>query len=220
MLFFTLFGCNIIGIEDGWQHGNVTQIKDFFTSTFLITPDDGSIILIDSGFNKEAKPIVNKLAEMGKAPEDISMIFFTHGHTDHVKGTPNFPNAEIYAIEQEEEELAESDISIDVFINNGDIIDLGDSKLEVFWMPGHTAGNAAFLIDDVLVFGDCAQGLKDNTLSPVDEGYSDDPRKAEKELEKLADIFKQRETDISWLAFSHTGPIKGAQALLDFTAAD
>ena len=35
MLFYFLAGCNIIGIEDGWNHGNVTQIKDFFTSTLL-----------------------------------------------------------------------------------------------------------------------------------------------------------------------------------------
>ena len=220
MLFLTLFGCSIIGIEDGWQHGNVTQIKDFFTSTFLITPDDGSIVLIDSGFNKNAKPIVNKLADMGKTPEDVSMIFFTHGHTDHVNGTPIFPNAEIHAIAQEEEELAESDISIEVFINDRDVIDIGDSKIEVFWMPGHTAGNAAFLVDDVLVFGDCAQGLKDETLTPVDEGYSDDPEQAAKAIEKLAEIFKQRESDISWLAFSHTGPLKGVQALLDYTVSE
>ena len=216
MILLFLFACNIIGIEDNWNNGNVTQIKDFFTSTFLITPSDGSLILIDSGYNKEGKPILNHLETLGKSKEDISMIFLTHGHTDHVRGTNVFPHAEVYALAEEQEELDESNITIDVPITHGQVISIGDSTLEVFSVPGHSSGNAVFLVDDILIFGDSAQGLKDGTISTVAEKYSDDPQKAEDELEKLAQTFQQRATDVSWLAFSHTGSIEGIQALLDY----
>jgi glyoxylase-like metal-dependent hydrolase (beta-lactamase superfamily II) len=216
MLFITLFACSITSIEDGWRHGNVTQVKDSFTSTFLITPSDGSIILIDAGYNKKGKPIINKLEEMGKDASDVSKIFLTHGHSDHVAGASVFINAEIYAIAEEQSDLAESDISIDVTIQHGDVIKMDDSSLEVFWLPGHSPGNAVYLVDGVLIFGDSAQSLKDGTISTPSEKFSDDPQQAEAELAKLAQIFEAREADVDWLAFSHTGVMKGVQPLLDY----
>jgi N-acyl homoserine lactone hydrolase len=80
---------------------------------YLIQTDDGQNILVDSGFppevtgayrqpGREQGPkvdeedyVLNRLAALGLAPEDIDILIATHLDGDHAGNTDSFPNAEI-----------------------------------------------------------------------------------------------------------------------------
>jgi N-acyl homoserine lactone hydrolase len=80
---------------------------------YLIQTDDGTNILVDTGFPPEVtgayrQPgneqgakvdeedyVLNRLAALGIAPEDIHYLIATHLDGDHAGNTDRFPNAEI-----------------------------------------------------------------------------------------------------------------------------
>jgi glyoxylase-like metal-dependent hydrolase (beta-lactamase superfamily II) len=50
----------------------------------LLEQEDRSLVLIDAGFpDKEAK-VFEAIAELGRRPEDLKHIVFTHAHPDHI----------------------------------------------------------------------------------------------------------------------------------------
>ncbi len=74
---------------------------------YLIQTDDGTNVLIDTGFPKnfeapsmdlrldERDYIVNQLAALGLAPRDIRYLVCTHFDQDHAGGHDAFPDAEL-----------------------------------------------------------------------------------------------------------------------------
>src|SRR4051794_6542820 len=80
---------------------------------YLIRTDDGTNILVDSGFpeefvgmHKQPNPpaawhvdeedfVVNRLAAIGVRPEDVRYLIATHLDIDHAGAHDRFPNAEI-----------------------------------------------------------------------------------------------------------------------------
>jgi len=75
--------------------------------SYLIQTDDGTNVLIDTGFPKNFEApsmdlrlddrdyIVNHLAALGLAPRDIHYLVCTHFDQDHSGGHDAFPNAEL-----------------------------------------------------------------------------------------------------------------------------
>lgn len=89
---------------------------------YLIQTDDGTNVLVDTGFGKEmigaytqrsepgtkideADYVVNQLAALGLAPKDIRYLIATHLDGDHAGGHDEFPDAEI-VIQKEHLEAA------------------------------------------------------------------------------------------------------------------
>ena len=79
-------------------------------NTFLIRTGN-KLALIDAGFGSEETPLVGKLVEnlatIGVAPDDIDVMLMTHLHPDHERGLTDsaghavFPNAELVVHEDE-----------------------------------------------------------------------------------------------------------------------
>ena len=93
-----LFGiaCSRAPIEDRWSHGDITQLKDSFTSNFALkTEVDGETrwVIIDTGFNKNAAPLVDFFEEQNTTIDVVQHVIATHGHGDHIGSHANFPNA-------------------------------------------------------------------------------------------------------------------------------
>ena len=72
------------------------------------------------------------------------------------------------------------------------------------------------MVDDVLIMGDSAQGRKDGNIEPPSERYSDNPTQAANSIEELGILLEPRKDEISWTAFSHSGPLQGIDALLSY----
>ena len=104
-------------------------------------------------------------------------ILLTHGHIDHAGGATELSeilNIDIYGPHKEDEfllnelqkqgemfGLPSKNCNPDVWLDEGDIIEVGDEILEVFFCPGHTPGHIIFfnkknkvaLVGDVLFSG-------------------------------------------------------------------
>jgi len=82
---------------------------------YIVIKGGGRIAMIDVGYNHAAygevlangygvrnwQPPRTVLAEIGVAPEDVSTVFITHAHFDHMGNTADFPNATFYIQERE-----------------------------------------------------------------------------------------------------------------------
>ena len=133
--------------------------------------DNNNYLLIDE-ISKEAALIdcsavdVNIKNAINDAGAYLKYILLTHGHFDHIAGIrPN--NAKVVMHKSDLPIINQAnmflpafgipDISIpniDIFINDGDILNIGNTKLKVIHTPGHTQGSVCYLVDNMLFSGD------------------------------------------------------------------
>jgi len=88
-------------LEDGKALGPAREVKISFVSAYVLDAGDGSLALIDAGADAKGEALLAAISGMGKKPDDVRAIFFTHGHSDHTAAAPVFPKADIYALEAE-----------------------------------------------------------------------------------------------------------------------
>lgn len=132
----------------------------------LIDEDSKEAVLFDCTQNGDE--ISAALKEFGA---ELKYILLTHGHFDHVLGVNDFkvkyPNCEVLVHEADKmlldtiESFAKNFMvgkvevqKVDRYINENDLIKLGDNEIKVIHTPGHTLGGACYLIDDKLFSGD------------------------------------------------------------------
>ena len=133
--------------------------------------DNNNYLLIDEEY-KEAvlvdcsaadSNVQNSLDEFGAK---LKYILLTHGHFDHIAGIRP-TDAKIVMHKNDLRILSQSnqylsafgipDIKIpeiDIFINDGDILNVGNHKIQVIHTPGHTQGGVCYLINNMLFSGD------------------------------------------------------------------
>lgn len=114
--------------------------------------------IIDPGGDAEKlKNIINSLGV------NVKYILLTHGHMDHVGGVVELSEAFNipFYISKVDEEYMEKDNFVfgklpkaSGYLQENDIIKLGNKKIKVIETPGHTKGGLCFLIEDKLFTGD------------------------------------------------------------------
>lgn len=137
--------------------------------------------LFDSGMDWQGRNILRTLAQIHKdlTASAVKAIFLTHGHWDHAGGLAAFPDAQIYASE-EDAAYVRGDVRAEgmmgklvlgklprksrpnkdiVIVKDGDVITAaGDHPLMypvvAHAAPGHTTGSMAYLANRRLVAGD------------------------------------------------------------------
>jgi len=221
MHLFLLLACSRAPIEDRWSSGSITQLKDSFTSSFAIeTAVDGvqGWIVVDTGFNKNAAPLADFLEENNASLSDIQHVVATHGHGDHIGSHENFPNATFHVHENDVGLLEAEGISNIASFNSESPFDVQGATFTPFLIPGHTAGNVAYLVENVLIMGDSGQSTKSGEVQTTGSGFAEDPDLAAKSLEELKDKIAPFATDIEWVVFSHSGPLQGIEAINTYTA--
>lgn len=144
----------------------------------LVDTPSRAAAVIDPGCNPD------KIMEAIKdANADVKLIIDTHGHWDHIGA--NVPiqqqtGAKILIHKLDEPMLTDPELNLrklffgkgdggkaDRLLEEGDIIELGDLRLQVIHTPGHTEGGICLLCEDLLFTGD--------TLFRLSVGRSDLP---------------------------------------------
>ncbi len=99
-------------------------------------------------------PEILKLAEQQGVT--ITDILLTHSHHDHINGIEqvlDVYDAQLHLLKPEAEFWGRH-LDLPTLHHGGDIIQLGNTEIEVLHTPGHTPGSACYHIDDQLIAGD------------------------------------------------------------------
>lgn len=103
----------------------------------------------------------------------VAAVFLTHGHFDHIWGCEGLLKAagntvKVYACEPEKELLSDArknvssgagrpvTMSADVYVKDGEILEISGMNCKVIATPGHTAGGCCYYFEEagLLVSGD------------------------------------------------------------------
>ncbi len=195
--------------------GSVVQVKDAFTSVFVVRTPGGNAIVVDAGFDRRARPTLERLRAMGLDSNDVVAILVTHGHTDHLRGANRFEGAAVVGQPVEQLLVAENapgSIVLSRLVSDGERFEIDGVEIEAFAVPGHTAGSTAYLIDGVLIMGDTALVDRRGALRTVKARYSEDPEAAAASLQALRERLAGRKDDITALVCSHSAALADPKA--------
>ena len=214
--WYSAFGSNS-AIVDGQVAPGVETVKDGFVSIAMIDVGPGKVALIDAGHDASGKALLAALARRGLTPASVVAIFLTHGHGDHTAACKLFQGADVYAL-QNDVALVGDAAKVTHPLNDGEVIEDGDQRVEVFATPGHTAGSAVYLARGVLFFGDSAGASKDGEMMKAVRLFSKDSAQNVASLKAVAARLQPRAAEVKELAFAHTGPLAGFQPLAAFAS--
>ena len=169
LLFITTAQLN--AQPDGWTRpfpghrvlGNLYAVGTYDLGVFLITSDDGHI-LINTGLAESIASIRDNITAVGFRLQDVKILLTMQAHWDHtaalaeIKGTTG---AEMWATADDARVLEDggfSDahfggrvsfepVSVDKIITNGEVIEIGDISLTVYEHPGHTEGSSSYSME-------------------------------------------------------------------------
>jgi glyoxylase-like metal-dependent hydrolase (beta-lactamase superfamily II) len=185
--------------------------------------EDGRVFVVDLGWRGAERALERGLARIGARPEDVTDVFLTHSHRDHV--------AAWTAVRQARFHLAESEVPL--FLGRTTHADLpsrvsaatlgdagpwsgelairpfardtvfafGADTLRAFLVPGHTSGSAAYLYRGVLLVGDAISRPYHTGYGPGMGIFTAD-RAGNRAA--LASLFERvRAYDVQWVCTAH-----------------
>jgi len=164
---------------------------------YLARAGDG-VIAIDLGWWGSRGAVSDALRELGATPAQVTDVFLTHSHRDHVGAWRLMRRSRFHVSESERSllfgdrefrgwipRLAErvkssgspgpNDVAVHAFAADTTFV-FGLDTLRAFVVPGHTAGSAVYLFRGVLFLGDAATYTPWGGYGPARRNYSDDAR--------------------------------------------
>jgi metallo-beta-lactamase class B len=136
---------------------NVYYVGPGSVSVWLV-PTSAGLILFDTAQEPYVDYVIDNIRKVGFDPKNIKYILLTHGHLDHFGGTNK-----IKALSGARVALTEGDWNFmeqqakarppkagdepparDMVVKEGDTITLGDTKVKVYVLPGHTPASPAY----------------------------------------------------------------------------
>jgi metallo-beta-lactamase class B len=135
--------------------GNVYYVGSKDLATYLITTDDGHI-LINSGFERTVPLIQKSVESLGFKMTDVKILLASHAHSDHVAGhalLQKATGAKVYVMRGDDQVIASggkgqylyttdrwAPCKVDRVLQDKDEVKLGGVTLVARATPGHTRG--------------------------------------------------------------------------------
>jgi hydroxyacylglutathione hydrolase len=197
-----------------WIADTVYEIKSRAVSMFVYTAGE-SPICFDTGISEA--PIKQGFDALGYKPEHVEYVFLTHTDRDHVGGLNLFKTADVYLSIDEEQMVNKTTPRFLGFVHNrplkktyrllndGDIVEAGQAKIEALATPGHTPGSMSYLVNESILFAGDTLALREgkvrafSNLHLRDMIHMDVATQTES-VKKLAKL-----KNISLLVTAHTG---------------
>jgi glyoxylase-like metal-dependent hydrolase (beta-lactamase superfamily II) len=176
--------------------------------------------LIDIGYLDTVEEIIELIRQMDFNLSTCKMIIATHADADHIQGLARAKEIlrtkaaahplSVGPIETGDEVMTYASIKaqgieipmpickIDQLLNEGDVLPVGDQKLQVWHTPGHTAGQISFKMNNLLFSGDNI--YRDSCVGVIDAHHGSNIPDFIKSLERIV------KDDAEFLLPSH-GPV-------------
>lgn len=211
---------------------NVQARRRFGANIYLVDGGD-EWALVDVGFLDEVAEVLELVRQMNFRLSACKYVVASHADLDHVQGLARAREilkckvvahpASVQALENGDEILTYARIDaqnirepfppckVDLPVDDGDVLRVGDKTLEVWSTPGHTAGQLALRMGELLFSGDNI--FRDGCVGVIDAHHGSNLPDFVRSLKRI------RASDVKYLLPSH-GPIfpKNDQ-LLDRTIA-
>src|SRR5437016_5638989 len=201
-------------IEMNYQAGRRLGVN-----VYLI--DGGSeFLLIDIGYLDTVEEIIELIRQMDFNLSTCKMIIATHADADHIQGIARArellktrvaahpltvgplesadPIITYASIKAQGIEIPMPACKVDLLLNEGDVITVGDRRLSVWHTPGHTSGQLSFKMGNLLFSGDNI--YKDSCVGVIDAHHGSNIPEFLESLQRI-----QRD-DAEFLLPSH-GPV-------------
>jgi glyoxylase-like metal-dependent hydrolase (beta-lactamase superfamily II) len=201
-------------IEMNYQAGRRLGIN-----VYLIDGGD-EWLLIDVGFDEVVDDLIELLRQMDFNLSRCRMIIATHADADHIQGIPRLRQilkapvachpAALEPIQTGDTIMTYASIkpqniniplppfNVDTTLNEGDVVKCGQVQLNTWHTPGHTEGQLAFKMGNLLFSGDNI--YKDSCVGVIDAHHGSDLPKFIASLERI------KRDDSEFLLPSH-GPV-------------
>ena len=127
--------------------GNIYFVGCIPASSHLIDTGEG-LILIDTGYKDTLFLLINSIYQLGFSPYDIKYIIHSHWHGDHAACTKElaFLTGAKTMIGEKDAEKVTRYFTPDILLREGDVVSLGNTKIEIMETPGHTRGTISFFM--------------------------------------------------------------------------
>jgi hydroxyacylglutathione hydrolase len=199
-----------INYQAGWRIG---------CNVYLVY-DERDWALIDIGYEESVDEIVELIRQLDFPFSQCRALIATHADVDHIQGLAKAKailKAPVIAHPLAVEPLATGDriktfaeiaaqhvhmpmppVEVDRTIVDGDVVEIGSQRLEVWHTPGHTDSQLAFRLGELLFSGDNI--YRDGSVGAIDAHHGSDIPAFIESLKRIA------ASDVAWLLPSH-GPI-------------
>jgi hydroxyacylglutathione hydrolase len=181
-------------------------------------------LLIDIGYEETVDEIVQLIREMDFPLSNCKTLIATHADVDHIQGLAKLSTLlkakvtghrlaaqplatgdriKTFAeIEAQNIHLSMPPVKLDLLVDEGDKIQVGNLELEVWHTPGHTDSQLSFRLGNLLFSADNI--YRDGCVGAIDAHHGSDINAFLKSLRRI------RASDIEWLLPSHPSPASKA----------
>jgi glyoxylase-like metal-dependent hydrolase (beta-lactamase superfamily II) len=206
-------------------HGRLYRLRNLFTEIYGARVGD-HVVLFDAGIDDEGPALDALLTALHAGRDDVSDVFLTHGHFDHVQASPLCKKARIHVGAADVAMLAGRArtepfmprllsrilppplIEADAPYAGGELPLPDGSKVTAIPLPGHTPGSHLLLFDGVLIGGDSLQ-ISHDELTWADPLFSADMEANRRNIRAL------KLTGVEMVCTGHQGCIGEGQRHLD-----
>jgi glyoxylase-like metal-dependent hydrolase (beta-lactamase superfamily II) len=184
---------------------------------------DAGVVVFDLGWYGADRALAGGLARIGARPEEVSDVFLTHSHRDHIAAWPSVRQARFH-LHQSEVPLflgtvvhadfpsrAASALLPDPWPRPGELAlrpfaadtswALGSDTIRAFRVTGHTAGSTAYLFRGILLVGDAVHRFPLTGFGRSLGIFTDDRAASEASLRSLFD--RALPFGVEWVCTAH-----------------
>jgi len=187
-------------LDTGPVNDTLMTVRDGMVNFYILMSPDG-LICIDTGWRPAR--VVRGFKELALDIRDVTAVFLTHLHWDHVRSLPLFGHAEIFVGDLEvpsffvKRYLGSHDLTR---VSGNQTLLAGGRTVRVIETPGHTAGAVSYLVDDKLLFTGDTLRLQGGSVLPFASPLNRDKNALQHSIRTLAGI-----QGIEWLLTAHSG---------------